>query len=228
MVGSNRSPTLLARAALVLAITAGCGDDDSTAMRAVRAGTATDGGARDGGDRDAGNAARVLVGAVEDSDIALGAVVAGDRARMFFCGGPSSYARATHWLQLELDADGSFAHVEDDGFEVAGRVRGNRVSGELDRPGDASAAFSAELVRAGTLAGLYDGEDDCGKLGLIVREGVSGGPERAQGACVGAGHAPQQVNPILPVGLDADGSIPVELITAGGTRSLSVRAVREP
>jgi hypothetical protein len=212
-----------AAAALVLAVSAGCGDDDSTTMRAVRADTAAD-----GGDSDAGSAARVLVGAVDDSDIALGAVVAGDRARMFFCGGPSSYARATHWLQLELAGDGSFAQVEDDGFEVAGQVRGDRVTGELDRPGDAPAAFSAELARAGTLAGLYDGQDDCGKLGLIVREGASGGPVRAQGACVGAGRAAQQVNPILPIGLDADGSIPVELITAAGTRSASVRAVTAP
>ena len=52
-----------------------------------------------GADEDASTPAlRYWVGTVEDSDIRLGVAQEPERARVFFCGGPSSYATATRWV----------------------------------------------------------------------------------------------------------------------------------
>jgi hypothetical protein len=56
---------------------------------------------------------------------------------------------------------------------------------------------------------LYEGQADCGRLGLIVQQPKKSSPVHAQGACVGSGHEPEQVNPILPVAISM-GEIAVE------------------
>jgi hypothetical protein len=216
-------------AALALGTVAACGTDGSTTKALVH-----DSGVHDAGGHDAGSAAlRVLVGAVDDTDIAVGAVVADRRARMFFCGGPSSYASATHWFPLvdldaDADADAGFEQVAADGFMLRGSLQGTTLRGELTRKGEPSATFSAELVRAGTLAGLYENTGDCGRIGLIVTQPTVKGAVHAQGACVGPGHLPQQVNPILPVTLGADGSIRVDVVADDGTQSARVHVADGP
>lgn len=188
-----------------------------------------DASGRDAGDR----ALRVLVGAVEGSDIAVGAIIADRRARMFFCGGASSYASATHWfplveLGLDGDADAGFDQTSADGFAVRGSLLGATLRGEVTRKGEASQQFSADLVQDGTLAGLYESMSDCGRVGLIVTQARQKDAARAQGACVGPGHLPEQVNPILPVTLAADGTIGVELITDDGKQDARVHAAAGP
>jgi len=195
--------------ALLGAGVSGCGDD-------------ADGGERDAGarqvERDAANpvdaaseadAVTRWVGAVPDSDIRLGAVLEGRRARLFFCGGPSSYATATRWLIAAIDADGEM-HAEESGFSVHARLERGALEGEFGVPDQASRPFSAAAIREGTLAGLYEGQAECGRLGLIVTQPTRNAEAEGQGACVGSGHPPEQVNPILPIALDGD-EIAVEI-----------------
>lgn len=141
-----------------------------------------------------------MVGAVDDSDILLGAVVDGRRARLFFCGGESSYTTATRWVVVDLDADGGFDFDEMD-LRATGRLRSESLRGQWSA-GDETHDFTAQPIRADTIAGLYEGTAECGRIGLIVTQGAAGDEASAQGACVGPGHLPKQVHPILPVALE--------------------------
>lgn len=149
------------------------------------------------------------VGTVDDSDIRLGAVIEnGDRARLFFCGGPSSYATATRWISLPVAADGGL-EFDDGGWIVRATRSREALSGTVQQNGE-SRRFSASKTATGTIAGLYEGTADCGRVGLIVAQPDSSADPTGQGACVGDGHPPEQVNPILPVSLE-DGAIRVKI-----------------
>jgi len=226
--------SVLALGLLLLA----CGDDDGDEPAMMKAGSASrgDAGGTEDGDaakptgaaRDGGSDAPiVLVGEVGDSDIRLGAVIAADQMRLFFCGGPSSYATATQWLQVELDAGAGFA-AQNDALELQGELDGARLEGELTRSGEPALRFSAERVRAGTLAGLYEAQAECGRVGLIIAQPSESDPPAAQGACVGPGHAPEQVNPILPIALDQDGTIAVEVAREGSIEAARVQRAAPP
>jgi hypothetical protein len=178
-------------------------------------------------DGSAGSEVRVFVGELEGSDVKLGAVVATGRARLFFCGGPTSYAERTRWLEVELDERARFELDQDD-WHVRGQLVGTSLSGELEHAAAAAAAFDAELARRSTLAGLYEGTADCGRVGLIVSQRDQDAPAAGQGACVGPGHAPEQVNPILPISLQDDGSIRVEVEAGDGSREARVTAAAPP
>ena len=163
------------------------------------------------------------VGQVEDTDIRIGAVVdRGERARIFFCGGPSSYETATRWITVEVGEDGAYTY-EENGWRVTGRVEREVIRGELTRDGGDSSSFSVEPIAPGTLAGLYEGQSDCGRLGLIVTHPRPSDDPSAQGACVGAGHPPEQVNPILPIALVGD-----EIGVKIGETEASVREAAPP
>jgi hypothetical protein len=149
------------------------------------------------------------VGAVDDSDIRLGVAQEGDRARVFFCGGPSSYESATRWVVTPLAADGGF-EFDDGGWQVSGKLSDDAIAGKLKLGSNDAHDFSASPVRKGTIAGLYEGMADCGRVGLIVSQTNADEEPSAQGACVGTGHPPEQVNPILPVALSG-GEIAVEV-----------------
>lgn len=212
--------------ALALATAASCGDDDDSQTPA-RGKPPGDSGAEA---RDAATpgAQQVLVGALAASDVQLAAVVANGRARLFFCGGPRSYQTATHWLQAELDADGRF-EVANDAVHLQGQLDAGGLQGELTREGEAPAEFSAQPVRSSTLAGLYEAQSDCGRIGLIVTQRSATAAPTAQGACVGPGHAPEQVNPILPLATNDDGTIAVEVVRDGDVERARVhRAAAAP
>ncbi len=208
----NLLRSLGAGACLLLA---GCGDDahqDETAAPE---------------DASAASEVRVFVGDVAGSDVKLGAVVAGGGARLFFCGGPTSYAERTRWLQVEID-DRSRFELDADDWHVRGRLAGTSLSGEVEHGAAAPADFVAELARASTLAGLYEGTADCGRVGLIVTQRDEDAPATGQGACVGPGHAPEQVNPILPISLEDDGSIRVEVEADDGAQEARVTPAAAP
>ncbi|HKP63192.1 MAG TPA: hypothetical protein VJV78_40925 [Polyangiales bacterium] len=174
-------------------------------------------------DEDASTPAlRYWVGTVEDSDIRLGVAQEPERARVFFCGGPSSYATATRWVVTTLAADGGF-EFEDEGWRVSGQLSDDEIAGTLRLGSDESRDFSASPVRKGTIAGLYEGTADCGRVGLIVSQADKREEPTGQGACVGAGHPPEQVNPILPIALSG-GEIRVEI----GDAESSVRPAGPP
>lgn len=166
-------------------------------------------GRRASGGAGAGAAAEPLrfVGEVEDSDARVAVVTGAGKLRLFFCGGADSVAEATHWFNLDV-ADDGVIEIDANPWKVSANVSADGVSGEVTRDDGVLRKFSAAPVVKETLAGLYEGTADCGRLGLIVAQPRKGGPINAQGACVGEGHVPEQVNPILPVAQD-NGRIPV-------------------
>ena len=208
----NLLRSLAAAACLLLA---GCGDDAHEQEAAAPEDAST------------GREVRVFVGELGGSDVKLGAVVAGGRARLFFCGGPTSYAEQTRWLQVELDDRARF-ELDADDWHVRGQLVGGSLSGELEQGAAAPGDFTAELARTSTLAGLYEGTADCGRVGLIVSQRDEDAPATGQGACVGPGHAPEQVNPILPIALEDDGSIRVEVQADGALQQARVTAAAPP
>lgn len=207
-------------AALTTAATA-CKDTDTGSLRRWRGVDASTDESKDAASdsADAAIAASILrlVGSVEDSDIRLAAVIENTaRARLFFCGGATSYATATKWIFAPLAADGGF-EFDADGWKVHGTLTRAALSGSVEQ-NDQSRRFSAIEIASGTIAGLYEGAADCGRVGLIVAQPDADADPIGQGACVGDGHAPEQVNPILPVALK-DGEIQVKI----GETEASVR-----
>lgn len=210
-----RTLGFIPRLLVVGLFTHGCGDDADGGKDAGDSRAEQDAAARDGatpGDDDAGTTAQLSrwVGKVEGGDVLLGVVADGaGRARVFFCGGPSSYATSTRWVLSAVDRDGAFSYDEM-GWRVTGEIEAGRIRGRLELGDDEGHAFSAEPVRTGTLAGLYEGQSECGRVGLIVLQDSASSTPRGQGACVGPGHVPEQVSPILPITLEA-GAIAVEI-----------------
>jgi hypothetical protein len=169
---------------------------------------------KDAGSADASVAAEParFVGEVADTDVRVAVLSSDDRLRLFFCGGDESYETATRWFNLS-HIDERELSFEDDGWRVEATLKPSGVSGTLARDGEDTRDFSALPVEDGTLAGLYEGSGECGRMGLIVSQPSRGAEIRAQGACVGEQRLPQQVNPIAPVVAEA-GKIRVH--TPGG------------
>lgn len=138
-----------------------------------------------------------LVGGVEETDVRVAILLGADKVRLFFCGGAESYATATRWFNLEADHED--VEFEDDTWRIHAHVLFDTLLGEVERTGDAARMFKAHRFDPTTLTGLYEGEADCGRLGLIVTQDTDGNVT-AQGACTGsAGKRPQQVKLIEPI-----------------------------
>jgi len=159
---------------------------------------------------DAGRAHQVLVGEVEDSDVRVGVLADDARLRVFLCGGPSSYASATHWVRAELEPNGDFTFSTDE-LQLEGSLVDGVLEAELSKD-DERALVHAKRVGEGTLAGLYEARAECGTVGLIVTQDEPDSQPTAQGACVGDGHLPDQVNPIKPISRERSGAITVEVV----------------
>jgi hypothetical protein len=141
------------------------------------------------------------VGEVEDSDVRVAVVADAAKARVFFCGGDESFATETRWFNLELDE--AELSADDGDWHLRATRDEESVYGEITHDPDAPRAFSTALVAKGTLSGLYEGKAQCGRIGLIVSQAEQGSSIEAQGACVGEGHPPEQVNPITPITSEA-------------------------
>src|SRR5262245_53558830 len=196
---------------------AGCADDDGAAAA----------NGVDAGDAGSQGLTQVLVGALSNSDVKVGVIATPQRARLFFCGGPESYEQMTRWVVVEVDRDAAF-ELEDDGWRISGQFERENLAGTLEREGEESSEFAARRVDPDTTAGLYEGMDRCGRVGLIVTQSSPTDTASAQGACVGPDHLPEQVNPILPVAQEDDGSIEVELAGDDEPRVASVTAAAAP
>jgi hypothetical protein len=176
-------------------------------------------------------APRVFVGVVEGTDVQVGIVATTHHARVFFCGGDASYATLTHWIpSATLDPAGGALSQGDDaaGWSVDGKLDDGGATGTVVAGPAGTFSFHAAPVSAGTIAGLYEGADPCGKVGLIVTQNTAGDDPAGQGACVpsvtGGMASNQQVNPIRPLARAADGTIPVMV---SGSMAL-VRAAAAP
>jgi hypothetical protein len=157
------------------------------------------------------------VGEVEDSDVRVGVVADGEHARVFFCGGDDSFATATRWFNLEVHD--SELNVDDGEWHLHATHSDERVDGEITHDPDAARPFSTTPIAEDTLSGLYEGTAPCGRMGLIVSQARKGAAIDAQGACVGDGHTPEQVNPIMPLAAES-GKIRVQTPTEDATALL--------
>lgn len=173
---------------------------------------------------------QVLVGELSNTDVKLGVISKGDKARLFFCGGETSVEDSTKWLVVEMDQNSAF-EIDSGDWHLSGQLDGDRLSGELERTDDEEKGgdFLARLIDPDTAAGVYEGTDDqCGKVGLIVTQPTPDDEAAGQGACVGMDHPPQPVGVLLPIVVEGDGSIGVELEDAGKKRPASVIAALPP
>jgi hypothetical protein len=209
-----------------LAATASCSNDGS-----ARSTRPTDAAAHADTRRpseDAGGAAslRFFTGTVEGTDARIGVVAAKHHARLYFCGGDSTYRTLSRWVPAVIDASGSLTPdpAAEMGWVVTGTLSDDAVDGSL-RPGDATSyGFHAAPVDERTIAGLYEGTSPCGKVGVIVSQVSSSESPVAQGACItssGDGTADiHQVNPVAPFERATDGTIAVEV--SGTSETLRV------
>jgi hypothetical protein len=171
-------------------------------------------------------AARIYTGTVADSDAWVGVIATEHRARLFFCGGATSYQTMTRWITADVDAQHQLGIPADAGptWGLRGKVADAEVTGSIDIGDAVARAFRATMVSERTISGLYEGTAPCGRLGLIVAQPTPDTAATGQGACVGP--VLEQVNPLEPIVRDADGAIRVKVASSTGERE--VRAVAPP
>lgn len=165
---------------------------------------------------------RVFTGEVDGTDARVAVIATAHHARVYFCGGDASFANSTRWFPVDIGAAGHVSSsaagaggLSFDGQIGSGDVRGSFVAGD----GKAH-TFVANPVPAGTIAGLYEAAEPCGKVGLIVAQSSPAASPTGQGACIGApganGATPiEQVTPLRQLTRAADGTIRVTI--AGST-----------
>ena len=154
------------------------------------------------------------IGAVEDTDVRVAVLAGSGKARVYFCGGAESYADATRWFDVSYDG-GEHLEFEDDDWRIHAHLTLGGLIGEVELgDGVTRSVLADEIVEPSSLAGLYEGTADCGRLGLIVTQATKDALPTAQGACTNStGKLPQQVEAIAPITSEA-GKIRVR--TPGG------------
>src|SRR5579872_6556553 len=133
-----------------------------------------------------GSQTRVFTGQVEGTDARVAVVATTHHARVFFCGGDATYATSTHWFLVDIGPTGQVASPSDGGLSFTGQVGDGDVRGALVGVDGRSRAFVASPISAGTIAGLYEATQPCGKVGLIVTQSSPAVAPTGQGACVGS------------------------------------------
>ena len=168
------------------------------------------------------------VGAVEETDVRVAVIAGRGKARLFFSGSAESYATATRWFNLEYDG-GEHLEFEEDTWRLHAHLTLGGLVGEVQLGEDITRSVQAAELESRTLAGLYEGKADCGRLGLIVAQATKDAPPTAQGACTNAaGVTTQRVNPIVPISSEA-GKIRVRMPGGSGDETVLLQpATLEP
>jgi hypothetical protein len=172
--------------------------------------------------------ARVFTGELEGTDARVAVIATEHHARMYFCGGDSTYTMLSRWVTADLAANGDVvADRSAMAWSIHATAGPSTVSGTLST-GDASTySFVAIAVEKKTIAGLYEAVSPCGKVGVIVSQKTEAETPVAQGACIGNGNIDiHQVNPVLPLQRSADGAISV--VVAGEAQEISVVPAAAP
>jgi hypothetical protein len=199
---------------LGLAATSGCAGGGETAPKNTEPSTPT-----------------VFTGQIEGTDARVAAVATATHARLYFCGGDSSYETLSRWVPADIGKSGALAPDEASamGWVIQGTLRDGVLSGSLVAGDAGSYSFDAKPVDDRTLAGLYEATSDCGKVGVIVSQPSTKDTPQAQGACISNGTVDvdiHQVNPVTPLVKDAKGAIRVTV--EGITGEISVVAASAP
>jgi hypothetical protein len=156
------------------------------------------------------------VGAVEGSDVRVAAVLGAGRARLYFCGGAE-----TRWFELQFHDE--HLEFEDDAWRIHAHLTAGGVLGEVEHASTEVRMFNAQPSELATIAGLYEGRADCGRVGLIVTQPSKNDAPTAHGACIG--ETVQPVTALEPIAL-TDGQIMVR--TSGGEVAPLRAATLEP
>jgi hypothetical protein len=157
---------------------------------------------------------RFFTGTLEGSDARVGVVAGRTHARVYFCGGDSSYKRFSRWIPGALDAGGDFTPdtTAAMGWAVSATIADGAVTGSLAADDAGVRTFHAAAVQEHTIAGLYEGMSPCGKVGLIISQASPEAEPVPQGACIGNGNVDiHQVNPVVPLTREANGTVMVEV-----------------
>jgi hypothetical protein len=168
----------------------------------------------------------VWVGAVQGTEVKVALVDRNGAVELFFCGGPDSYATKTRWFAEGAMRADPFSFTSG-GWTVEGVVREGGASGSVQAASDAPAEWTATVADPATIAGLYEGDAPCGKLGLIVTQLTAEDEPTGQGACLqveGERVTVEQVNPVRFAQRSAKDEISVTVASAPDER-FTVRPV---
>jgi hypothetical protein len=127
----------------------------------------------------------------------------------YVCGGPTTQATLTRWLQARVDPMGNSSRVEasDRGTTIVATRGHDSISGTLEDPSGAVYAFEAGRIDAPETeaAGLYAAMDSGCRTGLVVVPSSGAEPSRTQGVWCDSNGSVGQVTPIEPIALDQRG-----------------------
>jgi hypothetical protein len=170
--------------------------------------------------------ARVYTGELTGTDVRVGIIATEHHARVFFCGGASSYETMTRWITADVDAAHELRIPSDAAptWALQGRVGDTEITGSIDVGDAVLRPYRATVVSERTIGGLYEGTAPCGRLGLIVVHPSPDTMPAGQGACVG--QTLEQVNPLEPIVRDPDGTIRVKV--KGSDAERQVRPAAPP
>jgi hypothetical protein len=175
-------------------------------------------------------ATRVYTGKVDGTDAQVAIVATSRHARIYFCGGDTTFPVLTRWFAVDVDPSGaSHAPLSDAGaWSLDAQLGAADANGAIVVADGTRFTFRATPAGDGTIAGLYEAPAPCGKVGLIVSQSSAQSAPTGQGACIDASSAPsvEQVNPIMPLIRVADGSIRVQVL--GATGIVAVRPAAAP
>ena len=174
------------------------------------------------------SALRFYTGVLDDTDARVGVVAAAHHARLYFCGGDTTYRELSRWIPAAMGDGGELFpdRTAAMGWAVHATVGEGLVSGSLATGDGGSHGFRATLVDAHTMAGLYEGTSPCGKVGLIVSQASPDDRPVSQGACIGANDIDiHQVNPVAPLAPGA--AIQVEVADTLETLELTPAVVAD-
>jgi hypothetical protein len=206
LLGISRLCRALEVALAIALLAGGCGDEpDPGSPREP-----------DSGSLEVPDSAGVVrwVGAVEETDVRVAVLAGRGKARLYFSGGAESYATATRWFNVEYDG-GEHIEFEEDSWRIHAHLTLGGLIAEVQLGDDVTRKLNAAEVEPGTLAGLYEGKADCGRLGLIVTQAAKDTRPTAQGACTNTtGKSLQRVDPIAPITSERG---KIRVLTPGGS-----------
>ncbi len=149
--------------------------------------------------------ARSLVGVVEGTDVALGALLDGDTLAVYQCGGDQTFETHTRWFRGTIgndDGPNAFEVVSED-FTLVGTRTEDGLDGDLIEPDGTRHAFHVDPVADDSDAGVYVAEHEGRSAGVVVRE--EGGELIAQGAsCSASPRLCDQVIILAPLAVESD------------------------
>jgi hypothetical protein len=168
---------------------------------------------------------KVFVGQLDGEDsMSIAVAVQGDHVAAFLCtDDPTADDEYPGWFSGTTQSAGSLT-LEHNGWTLAGDWNDEVAHGMLVELDGQQEAWTA-TVPDQPLVGLYTGVGyDCRTALIIVDPNPATAP-LTRGACSRDGEI-HQVTPLLPLQVDGEGRLPVEVVLDGATAVIEVEPVR--